>query len=183
MQKYRVNAGPPQRTACRNAVAPGTMSGAMPKAGSSGGTTVRKVNMIRPRPSASHSAWRNSGPISRSRPAPCSCDTEAVSEMSVPIGISIGSHSRAVPMVTAARVAVAWWPAMTLSTKEIRPVDTWPSTNGRASRPVAPTSLRKRGVEVAVDMEVQDANYGCARRAQAPGCGRLFYGQTVPPAG
>ena len=140
MQKYRVSAGTPQRMACRNAVAPGAMSGAMPKAGRNAGTTLRKANISMLRPTPSHSAWRNSGPISRSRPAPCSCDTEAVSEISVPIGTSIGSHSSAVPMLTAAKVAVPWWPAMTLSTKAIRPAEMWPSTSGRASRPVARTS-------------------------------------------
>jgi hypothetical protein len=105
MQKYRVSAGPPQRTACRNAVAPGTMSGAMPNR-QQRRHHAEEGEHDRPRASASHSAWRNSGPISRSRPAPCSCDTEAVSEIRVPIGISIGSHSSAVPMVTAASVSV-----------------------------------------------------------------------------
>ena len=84
------------------------MSGAMPKAGSSGGTRLKKANITAPSASASHSACRNSGPISSSRPAPCRCDTEAVSEIRVPIGISIGSHSSAVPTVTAASVSVEW---------------------------------------------------------------------------
>lgn len=100
------------------------MSGAIPKVGSNGGTAVRKPNISAPRPSDSHSAWRNKGPISRSRPAPTNCDTEAVSEINVPIGTSIGSHNNEVPMVTAASVAVPWWPAITLSTKPIRPVET-----------------------------------------------------------
>ena len=72
----------------------------------------------------------------------------------VPMGTIIGSHSKAVPMVTAAKVCVPWWPAMTLSTKPIKPVETWPSTSGKASVAVARTSLPKRGVgEVVEDME------------------------------
>lgn len=121
------------------------MSGAIPKVGSSGGTALRNANITAPSPSDSHRAWRNSGPISCSRPAP-RCETEAVNEISVPIGTSIGSHSSEVPMVTAASVAVPWWPAMTLSTNPIRPVETWPSTSGNASRPVVRTSAAKRGV-------------------------------------
>src|SRR5690606_39244399 len=73
-----------------------------------------------------------------------SCETDTVNAMSVPIGTIIGSHSRAVPTVTEARVWVPWRPAMTLSTKPIRPVDTWPSTSGRASVAVASSSWPKR---------------------------------------
>ncbi|MNN44837.1 hypothetical protein D3C81_1591460 [compost metagenome] len=153
MQKYRVSAGTPQRMACRKLVAPGTISGAMPNAGRNAGTTLRNRNISTLRPTPSHSAWRNNGPISRSRPAPCNCETEAVSEIRVPIGTSIGSHSNAVPMLTAAKVSVPWWPAMVLSTKAIRPVETWPSTNGNASRPVVRTSFMKRGVAGEVDIK------------------------------
>ena len=122
------------------------MSGAMPNAASAYGAMLRKANISTPRPSDSHSAWRNSGAISPRRFAPSSCETEAVSEISVPIGTIIGSHNSAVPTVTAASVAVAWWPAITLSTKPIRPVETWPSTSGSASVAVARTSWPKRGV-------------------------------------
>lgn len=122
------------------------MSGAIPKVGSNGGTTLRNTNISALSPSDSHSACRNSGPISRSRPAPIICETEVVNEINVPIGTSIGSHNSEVPMVTAASVAVPWWPAMTLSTNPIRPVETWPSTSGNASRPVVRTSEAKPGV-------------------------------------
>ena len=82
------------------------MSAAMPKVGSHGGTTLRNANISALSASYSHKAWRNNGPISRSRPAPSSCETEAVNEINVPIGTSIGSHSSEVPMVTDASVAV-----------------------------------------------------------------------------
>ena len=147
MQKNRVSAGTPQRTAWEKAVAPGMMSVAMPNAPSASGTALRKANISRPRPNPSHSACRNSGAISWRRPAPSSCETDAVSAMSVPIGTIIGSHSSAVPTVTEASVRVPWWPAMTLSTKLIRPVDTWPSTSGRASVAVARSSRPKRGAD------------------------------------
>ncbi len=41
-------------------------------------------------------------------PAPSWCDTDAASATSVPIGTISGSHISAVPVVTAARVAVPW---------------------------------------------------------------------------
>ncbi|MCW0417830.1 hypothetical protein NB689_003584 [Xanthomonas sacchari] len=140
MQKYSTSAGTPQRIASRKSRAPGTISGAMPSCGSAIGITLRNANISRPRPSDSHSAWRNSGPICAWRLAPSSCDTEAVRAIRVPIGIIIGSHSSAVPTVTEASVRVPWWPAITLSTKLIRPVETCPRTSGRASCAVVRSS-------------------------------------------
>ena len=106
MQNPSTSAGAPQRTAWQNAVAPGMMSAAMPKPSSSRGAALRKANITRPRPSDSHSAWRNSGPICSRRPAPSSCETEAVRAIRVPSGTIIGRYSRAVPTVTEARVKV-----------------------------------------------------------------------------
>ena len=39
--------------------------------------------------------------------------------------------------------SVPWWPARTLSTKPIRPVDTWPPTSGAARMAVVRTSSRE----------------------------------------
>ena len=152
MQKNRVSAGTPQRTACRKPVVPGMISAAIPIIGSSGGARLRKANISADSSSDNHRAWRNNGAIRSVAPAPCSCETEAVNEISVPIGTSIGSHNNAVPTVTAPRVAVLWWPAMTLSRKEIKPVEICPRTSGKANRPVARTSEEKRGAALACDM-------------------------------
>ena len=112
---------------------------------------MSKPNSTAPSIAASHRPWRNSAPTSCRRPAPSSCDTAGGSDISVPIGIIIGSQNSAVPIDTAASVAVLWWPAMTLSTKPIRPEATWPATSGAASTAVVRTSLAKRGRACRVD--------------------------------
>src|SRR5690606_22433308 len=106
-----------------------------------------------------------------------SCETEAVSAIRVPIGTIIGSHSRAVPTVTEARVRVPWRPAMTLSTKLIRPVDTCPSTSGRASVIVASSSgpRRRPGGE---DADMGDRRGSCGR---AGGTGTGLRGLAMLP--
>ena len=146
MHRKTASAGTPQRMPWTKAVAPGRISGAIPKASSASGIALRNRNMARPSASASHSACRNSGPIWSRRPAPSSCDTEAGTAISVPIGTSNGSQNSAVPTDTAASVAVPWWPAMTASTRPISPVETWPATSGAASRALLRSSSRKRGV-------------------------------------
>ncbi len=108
MQKYNTSAGTPQRIAYRKSCAPDTISVAMPICGSAIGSTLRNANISTPMPSDNHSAWRNSGPICAKRLPPSSCDTNAVRAIRVPIGIIIGSHSKPVPTVTAARVPVPW---------------------------------------------------------------------------
>ena len=177
MQKNRISAGTPQRMAWAKAVAPGTISGAMPNAASASGARLRNANISSPRPAPSHSAWRNSGAIASRRPLPSSCETEAVSAIRVPIGTIIGSHSRAVPTVTEARVRVPWRPAMTLSTKLIRPVDTCPSTSGRASVIVASSSgpRRRPGGE---DADMGDRRGSCGR---AGGTGTGLRGLAMLP--
>ncbi len=117
----------------------------MPIGASASGTSVRNTNSATPSAGASHSACRNSGPISPRRPAPSSCDTDGGNAISVPIGTIIGSQNSAVPTATAASVVVPWWPAITLSTKPISPVDRWPATSGPDSHAVVRTSLDRRG--------------------------------------
>src|SRR4249919_128279 len=145
MHRYSVSAGTPQRRPCRKATAPGRISGAMPIGSSAKVTTLRNANSRMPSIAASHSAWRNKGAISPRRPAPSSCDTAGGKAISVPIGTIIGSQNNAVPTATAASVRVPWWPAITLSTKPIRPVDRWPSTSGAASVALVRSSRAKRG--------------------------------------
>ena len=145
MHRYSVSAGTPQRMPWMKAVAPGMISGAMPIGPSACTTAVMKPNSSRPSPAASHSAWRNSAPTSSRRPLPSSCDTAGGNDISVPIGTIIGSQNSAVPTATAASVSVPWWPAITLSTKPISPVDRWPNTSGAASTPVRRTSAPRRG--------------------------------------
>ena len=135
----------PQRIAWMKSVAPGMMSAAMPIGASANGSTVIRPNSNRPSAAASHSAWRNSGPISPRRPAPSSCDTDGGKAISTPIGSIIGNQNSAVPTATAARVAVPWWPATTASTKPTSPCDRCPAANGAARRAVRATSSRKRG--------------------------------------
>src|SRR5690606_18914516 len=161
MTEHSISAGTPQRIAWAKAIAPGTISGAMPNRARPSGAKVRKANISRPRPNASHSAWRNSGAIASRRLLPSSCETDAVSAIRVPIGTIIGSHSSAVPTVTEARVWVPWRPAMTLSTKPISPVDTWPSTSGRARVTVASSSWPKR--RSGREWEDMDALGSCGR--------------------
>jgi hypothetical protein len=78
----------------------------MPKASSASGIALRKTNIPAPSSSASHSDWRNSGPISSRRPPPSNCDTDAGSAIKVPIGTNSGSQNSAVPTDTAASVVV-----------------------------------------------------------------------------
>src|SRR5690606_223137 len=144
MHRYSVSAGTPQRMPCRNPVAEGRISGAIPIGSSACTAKVRNTHSSMPSISASHSACRNSGPMPSRRPAPSSCETEGGNAISVPIGTIIGSQNIAVPTATAASVLVPWRPAMTLSTKPIRPVAKWPATSGAARTAVARTSRRKR---------------------------------------
>ena len=117
------------------------------------------------------SAWRNSGPTSARRPLPSSCETDGGTAISVPIGIMIGSQNIAVPTDTAASVAVPWRPAITLSTRPIRPVATWPATSGAASTAVVRTSLRKGARGEGEGMDGSDHGCGRAGKALAPGRG------------
>jgi hypothetical protein len=55
-----------------------------------------------------------------------------VSEIRVPIGISIGSHSSAVPMVTAASVSGRMMAGDDVVDETDQAGGQWPSTNGRA---------------------------------------------------
>jgi len=146
MHRYTVNAGMPQRIACRNPVAPGMMSAAIPIGPSISGNTVTSANSSAPRPNASHSDCRHSGPISPRRRAPSSCDTDGGSAISVPIGSIIGSQNSAVPTATAASVVVPWRPATTVSTNATSPCDRWPAANGAARRALWRTSSAKRGL-------------------------------------
>lgn len=152
MQKYRVSVGLFQCIVCRNVVVFGMMFGVMLKVGSNGGIMVRKVNMIRFRFSVSYNVWWNSGLILCLWLVLCSCDIEVVSEMSVLIGISIGSYNNVVLMVIVVRVVVVWWLVIMLLMKEIRLVDIWFSMRGRVSRLVVLIFLLKCGVEVVVDI-------------------------------
>src|SRR5690606_15565708 len=147
---------------CRNAAVAGRTSGAMPIGASACTARLSSTNSPSPSPSASHSACRNSGPISARRPAPTSCATDGGSAISVPIGTSITSQNRAVPTATPARVLVPWRPAITLSTKPISPVARWPATSGAASAAVERTSPRRRAGGAGGDMG------GIRRRGDPP---------------
>ena len=149
MHRNSASAGTPQRMPWTKSVAPGRISGAIPKLSSASGMTLRNVNMARPSASASHIAWRNSGPISFRRPPPSSCETVAGTAIKVPIGSSSGSQNSAVPIDTAASVAVPWRPAITASTRPISPVETCPAISGAARRALLRNSSPKRGAGAA----------------------------------
>ena len=72
-----------------------------------------------PMASASHRAWRTSGPFSASLPAPKRCATLAVVASRVPfISRNTGTHSE-LPSATPARSRALTRPAITVSTKPI----------------------------------------------------------------
>src|SRR5690606_9343791 len=148
---------------CRKAAAVGRTPGAMPSGSSACTDRLRQGTGTGPGPSDSHSACRNSGPTSARRPAPSSCDTDGGSAISVPIGTIIGSQNMAVPTATPASVLVPWRPAITLSTKPIRPVARWPATSGAASTAVVRTSPRKRAGGAGGDMEAGGRDCGRQR--------------------
>src|SRR5690606_29989602 len=84
-----------------------------------------------------------------------------------------GSQNNAVPTETAASVAVPWWPAITLSTKPISPVERWPSTSGPARIPVRRTSVERRGdgraaIAIASEAVGRGGMWGVARSAVQP---------------
>ncbi len=78
----------------------------MPMGSSACTARVRKPNISTPSASASHSAWRNNGPISSRRPAPSRCDTDGGNDINVPIGAIIGRKNSAVPTDTDASAVV-----------------------------------------------------------------------------
>ena len=108
MTRSNVKAGSPQRIPCKKAVAPGAISGEMPKRAKLSGARLTKANSSGPRASPSQSDWRNVRAISSGFFAPWSAETSGGIDISVPSTAESGSHITAVPTVTDASVRVEW---------------------------------------------------------------------------
>ena len=102
-----------------------------------------KICAKMPSPSASQSAWRNSGPTSPLRPAPSSWATLGESAIMMPTMPMMATPQRLVPTATAPSTGAPRCPANTTSTTLPPITANWAAISGNASRSVARISRAK----------------------------------------
>ena len=103
------------------------------------GDGVAKPSPI-PSGRASHKAWRNSGAMCASRPAPCSWATDGCRHIITPMMQMIARVHTLLPSATAPNVCALRWPASRVSIRFMPIADNWPSTRGAARRRVSASS-------------------------------------------
>ena len=80
-----------------------------------GSTCRSNTTSAAPPHTAIHSAWRTTAPASPARPAPCSCETDGVTAMTIPDMSSISGQYRLPPRAMPARSVALTRPAMMAS--------------------------------------------------------------------
>ena len=108
-------AGRPRLAAARYSDATGIARSSTPSKRNTGVTYCSNTARIAPPHTPIHSAWRTTAPAASTRPAPCSCETDGVTAITIPDMSSISGQYRLPPRAIPARSVALTRPAMMAS--------------------------------------------------------------------